>query len=65
MATCRFEDVKVLLETDKALLVTIGNHETWIPKSVIDEDSEVWDGNKHDEGALVLAEWWCDKNGLL
>lgn len=65
MAAVRFEKVLALRETDKALLVDFGGHEVWVPKSVIHDDSEVFDADKNAEGALVLLEWWCDRQGLI
>ena len=57
------EDVLAIRETEKALLCQIEDEEHWIPKSVIDDDSEVWKDGQ--EGELVIAEWWAEKNGLI
>ena len=57
------EDVLVIHETEKALLCQIKGEEHWIPKSVIDDDSEVWKNGQ--EGELVVAEWWTEKNGWI
>lgn len=35
--------------------------EYWIPKSVIDDDSDVWE--KGDEGDCVIKEWFAEKQG--
>ena len=58
-----FPKSKALRDTAKALLVELdGGEEVWVPKSVIDEDSEVFEpGNT---GTLILAQWFCEKNGL-
>jgi len=50
-------------ETDKAILVSDGTIELWVPKSVVHDDSEVYAADT--EGDLVLAEWWAEQNGLL
>lgn len=50
-------------ESDEAILVSDGTIELWVPKSVVDDDSEVYaDGT---DGELVVAEWWAEKNALL
>lgn len=58
-----FDDVEALKETDKALLVEIEGEEIWIPKSVIDDDSEVY--AEGHEGRLAVHEWWAEKEGLI
>jgi hypothetical protein len=66
--TATFEDVIVKRETDKAILVLIPeiddeNH--WIPKSAIDDDSEVY--QMGTSGALIIQRWlalaneWVDE----
>lgn len=61
----RFEDAEVMRETDKALLINIEGEEKWVPKSVIDDDSEVFDGRENRKGALVLKLWWAEQEGLV
>lgn len=62
--TFTFEDCVSLRETEKALLVDIsGIGETWVPKSQIHADSEVYEPNQ--EGALVVMEWFADRLGAL
>ena len=61
----RFDNVKCVRETAKALLVQMpeqSDRELWIPKSVIHDDSEVY-GDGH-EGELVVARWFAEKEGL-
>lgn len=41
--------------TAAALLCRIDGKDVWIPKSQIDDDSEVW--QEGDEGRLVVSEW--------
>lgn len=62
--TVRFEDCRVVRETDDALLVVIEGEETWVPKSVVHDDSEVFDDGDNSEGTLVLYEWWAEQKGL-
>lgn len=51
-------------ETARAIhIIGIGDNGNWIPKSVIDDDSEVY--QKGDEGTLVLPEWFALKEGLI
>ena len=53
----------------KALLVALDdefdpfgkNVEIWIPKSVIHDDSEVYE--EDDEGEILVHLWWAEKNG--
>jgi len=55
---------KVLRGTELALLVELETGETvWIPKSVIHDDSEVYDEDSA-EGEVVVQEWWAKKEGL-
>lgn len=54
-----------IAETAQALRVKLsvdGGPSRWIPKSVLHDDSEVYE-NGH-EGDVVVAEWWADKEGL-
>lgn len=60
--TVSFKKVVAKKETDKALLCVIDGAEHWVPKSQIDDDSEVF--AEDDEGTLVTTEWWAEKNGL-
>jgi hypothetical protein len=63
-----FDDVIVKVETQPrepnmgALLVVIDGDEVWVPKSVIHDDSEVYQGG--DTGTLMVKSWWAAKNGL-
>ena len=50
--------------TAKALLVRIGTKEIWIPKSVIHDDSEVYQESDTDSGKLVLKGWWARREGV-
>lgn len=57
------EDVTVEQETAKALLVKFDDGKTqWIPKSVIDDDSEVY--KMGTSGKLIVKEWFAEKEGL-
>ena len=38
----------------------------WIPRSVIHENSEVFEeSGPASEGELVVLEWWAEKNNLI
>ncbi len=63
MRPVRIGGVTAIRETEKALLCEIGGDEMWIPQSVIDDDSECY--KEGDEGDLVVARWWAEKNGLV
>jgi hypothetical protein len=56
-------DVTVKIETDKALLCNIHGEEIWIPKSQIDDDSEVYE--EDTEGVLVIPKWLAEKKSLV
>lgn len=50
----------ILRVTPKALLVlTEDGEERWVPKSVIHDDSEVFD--EGHEGELIVQQWWAEK----
>lgn len=54
---------KCVRETEKALLVELETgEERWVPKSVVHDDSEVYE--EGGEGTLVVQEWWAEKEGL-
>ena len=56
---------RVVNTTDKALLVEVDGSETWLPKSVLHEDSEIAeDAGVDDEGLVVVKKWFADKEGL-
>lgn len=56
---------KATKATDKALFIELesGEH-LWIPKSVLDDDSEVYDNEGNAEGEVVVKTWWAEKEGL-
>lgn len=61
-----FEIVAVKVETPHAILVVSTTEdwsEHWIPKSVIDDDSEV-KNMKHATGTLIVARWFAEKEGM-
>ena len=55
-------DVQAIKETDAALLCAIEGEEIWIPKSQINDDSEVY--AEGGEGTLVITRWFAEKKGL-
>ena len=56
------DDVRCIRETDAAIQVVIEGAKHWIPKSQIDDDSEV--NEEGDEGQLVITEWIAEQKGL-
>lgn len=56
-------DVVAIRESDKAILVLINGDEHWIPKSQIDETSEVLTGTS--SGVLVIKRWLAEQKGLV
>lgn len=56
---------KVVRATGRALLCRLETgEERWIPKSVIHDDSEVYDQGENAAGELVVQGWWADREGL-
>jgi len=47
--------------TERAILCVIDGRETWIPQSVVADDSEVY--KKGDSGRLVVKGWFAAKQG--
>lgn len=62
MASVTLPDVKCIKETKLAILCEIEGEEHWIPKSVIDDDSEVYETDT--DGKLIIPEWFATKEGL-
>lgn len=56
------EEVTVVRETEKALLCKIEGVEHWIPKSQINDDSEVYE--EGGEGTLIIPRWLADEKGI-
>lgn len=63
--TADFPDSLVIGGSDKALNITINGKDYWVPKSVIHDDSEVFDELDNDNGTLIVESWWAKKAGLL
>lgn len=61
--TVEFEKVKATGATEKAVLCEIDGEEHWIPRSQIDDDSEVYE--KGHEGTLVITEWLAIQKDLI
>lgn len=60
-------NAKGIRETDKALLVEVSKRngftvKFWVPKSVITDESEVYDGRT--TGKLVVHDWFAEKEKL-
>jgi hypothetical protein len=63
--TAKFPNCRVVTATEKALLVEIEGEEEWVPKSVVHDDSEIFDDSENSDGMLVVEEWWAKKAGLI
>jgi hypothetical protein len=61
-STVTISGVVVEAETDSAILCDIEGEEIWIPKSQIDDDSEVYEMGTN--GDLVITQWIARKKGL-
>lgn len=61
----RVRGVTVERDTGKALLCRWPNgSQYWIPKSMIADESEVFDARDHSKGEIAIAYWWARKNGI-
>jgi hypothetical protein len=67
-AACDVGAGKVIRESDSglALLVELEDlgDRVWIPKSVLHDDSEVFDNADNATGKVVVKQWFAEKNGL-
>ena len=64
MSAASFDVEDVEAESDKAILVEIEGEKYWVPKSQIDENSEVY-SKKSGGGTLIVTEWWAEQKGLI
>jgi hypothetical protein len=58
-----FENVEATKETDAALLCVIEGQKHWVPKSQIDDDSEVY--KEGHTGKLIITQWLAEQKGLV
>lgn len=63
--TVEIEKCEAVAETDLAICVEMPDQDedVWIPKSQIDNSSEVW--KKGHEGVLIVSEWFAEREGLV
>jgi hypothetical protein len=54
-------DAISVAETSSAILVRTEHGEDWVPKSQIDDDSEVFE--KDQEGKLIVSQWIATQKG--
>lgn len=62
--TASFTVETVEAESEKAILVEIEGEKTWVPKSQITDDSEVY-SKVSGGGELIVSRWWAEKKGLV
>ena len=56
---------KVVRATEMALRIELESGDlVWIPRSIIHDDSEVFDDEDNAEGEVVVKTWWAEKEGL-
>ena len=60
--TFTLEDIEVIKETAKALLVDFEDESYWIPKSQVDDDSEVW--KMGQKGDMIITHWITSQMGF-
>lgn len=58
---------KVVRASEKALQIELFDlgETKWIPRSVIHDDSEVYDDGKNKEGEVVVNQWWATQENLV
>lgn len=61
---------RVVDESKDAIRVSFdGQAPVWVPKSVVDDDSEVWSLKNGGPGTLAVTlavhDWWAEKTGKL
>ena len=64
-----FADVECAAETPLAIFVRVPRVArvpifVWVPKSVVHDDSEVYDAKDNARGKLVIKHWWAAREGL-
>ena len=62
---CELGTAEYMFESQKAVMFNIEGEEMWVPKSVIHNDSEIWDSTSERCGLLVVKTWWARKNELI
>ena len=53
----------VTRDTQKAILISYADHQYWIPKSQIHDDSEVYEAGT--DGTLIIPRWLAEEKGLV
>jgi hypothetical protein len=58
---------KVIKASDKALQIELTDlgETRWVPRSMIHDDSEVYDEGANKDGEVVVNEWWANQEGLV
>ncbi len=59
----RIEDIHVVRSTANAILIEADGDQIWVPRSQIDDDSEVWWPGQ--DGTLIVSDWWARQKGLV
>lgn len=68
MVNTRYELVKIEVEnvkaeTEKGILCVVEGKEHWIPKSQVDDDSEV--AGMGDSGVMLIPRWLAEDKGFV
>jgi hypothetical protein len=62
--TAEFKNTVCIGETKAALKLRFETGEVvWCPKTVVHDDSEVWDSRDNSRGTFVVGEWFAIKEG--
>jgi len=59
---------EVVVAKEKALLIRLDElgEEKWIPRSVLEDDSEITEeAEEGDEGEVIVKTWFAEKEGLV
>lgn len=62
----RIDDCVCTKATEKALLVKVPGEKDpiWIPKSQVDDDSEVWSDEENENTGTLISQWIAEQKGL-
>ena len=52
-------------QTDKAVLVSDGDEDVWLPKSCVEFDRDFEDLERGDTITIQVAEWLAEQEGLV
>lgn len=58
------DDVTIMAETEKALLLDIGGEELWVPLSQVADKEQYLDRVGECDVNISITTWFCEKAGI-